>query len=173
MTTIEALNKLRTEEVEKNKKREVQKSVDDESLYEDKEEYKSDLDALIQNKGIKSTDNNPTTDIEFYETNGKCPVKDFIVDISDEKLKEKTVKNIYQLSVEGKNARPPLSKYIEDGIFELRSKQSSNIDRIFYFFVIGNKIVMTNGYIKKSQELDKKEFEKAKRYMNEYLRRKD
>ena len=151
----------------------IKESADDESLYEDKEEYKSDLDSIIQNKGIKSTDSNPTTDIEFYETNGKCSVKDFIVDISDEKLKEKTVKNIYQLSVEDKNARPPLSRYIEDGIFELRSKQSSNIDRIFYFFVIGNKIVMTNGYIKKSQELDKKEFEKAKRYMNEYLRRKD
>lgn len=79
--------------------------------------------------------------------------------------------NIAILAVEKNNSRSS-SKYISDGIFELRSKQSSNITRIFYFFVFGSSIILTNGYIKKDQKLAEKEFEKAKKYCNIYLRTK-
>ena len=63
----------------------------------------------------------------------------------------------------------PLSRHVEDGIFELRTKQGNNIDRIFYFFVFGNKIIMTNGYIKKQEKIDNTELKRAKKYMNDYL----
>ena len=84
-------------------------------------------------------------------------------------MKSKTLKNIASLSVLGKNARPPLSSYVEDGIFELRTEQGG-WTRIFYFFIFGNEIVMTNGYIKKQNKLDKTELAKAKRYRDEYLK---
>ena len=67
--------------------------------------------------------------------------------------------------------RKPYSEYLEDGIFELRTKQSSNITRILYFFVIGNKAVLTNGFTKKSQKTPKKEIELAKKYRKDYERR--
>ena len=127
------------------------------------------LSDIIKNKGIKAP--TPNTTIEFYEVNNKCPVEDFLESISNQKLKEKTLRNIYELSLLGRNARPPLSAHIRDGVFELRTKQSSNIDRIFYFFVFGNKIIMTNGYIKDKQKMDEEEFNRAKEYMNEYLNR--
>ena len=57
-----------------------------------------------------------------------------------------------ELSTVRKNVQHPLSKYVTDGIYELRTKQQSNIDRIFYFFVFGNKVILTNGYVKKSQK---------------------
>lgn len=76
-----------------------------------------------------------------------------------------------ELSIRVSSAKPLLSVYVDDGIFELRTKQASNIDRIFYFFVIGNKIVMTNGYIKKSQKLDEQEFERAKRHRDDYMKK--
>ena len=110
--------------------------------------------------------------IEFIEINSDCPMIDFINSIENEKLKTKTIKNIYKLADLRNKARPPLSEYIDDGIFELRTKFSSNITRAFYFFIWGDKIVMTNGYIKKSQKLDIKEFNKAKKLMNNYLKSK-
>lgn len=58
--------------------------------------------------------------------------------------------------------------YIDDGIYELRTKQGFDIDRIFYFFVVGDQIVLTNGYVKKSQNIDIGEFRKAKKYRNIY-----
>lgn len=132
----------------------------------------SELDSIITNKGIHLGSNNAvTTEVIFYEENGKCPVEEFLTDIFDKKLKSKTLRNIAELSIKGNNAKPPLSSYIDEGIFELRTKQSSNINRIFYFFIFGNKIILTNGYIKKSQKLDKQEFKRAKKYRDNYMKK--
>ena len=127
-----------------------------------------DLSDIIKNKGIKGTPT--TTEIEFYTHNGKCPVEEFLNSISNKKLKTKTLLNIAQLALQGKNARPPLSVYVDDGIYELRTKQGSDIDRVFYFFVVGYFIIMTNGYIMKSKKIDMAEFEKAKKYMKDYMK---
>lgn len=129
-----------------------------------------DLKDIIQNKGIKATVDIGTT-IEFYQDGNKCPVADFLQEITDQKLKVKTLRNIKQLAIQGSNATSPLIDYIEDGIYELRSIQNSNLTRIFYFFVVGNKAILTNGYIKKSQKMNSREFKKAKKYMSEYMKR--
>lgn len=120
-----------------------------------------DTDDIIKNKGIHPADLT-RTEIIFFEINNDCPVENFLNSISNQKLKEKTLNNIAKLSEEGYRAHPSLSKYVDDGIFELRTKYGSDIDRIFYFFIFGNKIILTNSYIKKSQKMDKEEFNKAK-----------
>ncbi|MDY3304250.1 MAG: type II toxin-antitoxin system RelE/ParE family toxin [Clostridia bacterium] len=51
---------------------------------------------------------------------------------------------------------------LEDGIFEIRTIMGSNIARVLYFFVIGRKIIMTNGFIKKTRKTPRQEFETAK-----------
>lgn len=71
----------------------------------------------------------------------------------------------------GNNLGLPYSKHIDDGIFELRSKQGSNIVRCFYFFVIGSIVVVTHGCLKKTQKTPKGEIEKAKKYRQDYLLR--
>ena len=57
----------------------------------------------------------------------------------------------------------PYSKHLEDGIFELRAQQGNNIARTLYFFRVGQRIVITNGFIKKTQKTPKKELELAKK----------
>lgn len=129
-----------------------------------------DREEIIKNKWISKANKTGivTNDIIFFEDNGKCPVKQFLEEIKNQKLKEKTVDNIFRLSMEGRGAREPLSKYVDDGIYELRTKHGSDIDRIFYFFVVGDQIVLTNGYVKKSQNIDLGEFRKAKKYRKIY-----
>ena len=132
----------------------------------------NDLTKIINNKGVHpNIDNYIKTEVIFYEQDNNCPVEDFLNSIIDNKLKSKTLRNILELAMEGNNAKPSLSKYVDDGIFELRTKQGSNIDRIFYFFIFGNKIIMTNGYIKKTQKLDEQEFKKAKKYRDNYMKK--
>ncbi len=63
------------------------------------------------------------------------------------------------------------SEHLVDGIFELRAKVGSNISRVLYFFVVGRKIIITNGFVKKTQKTPKNEIELAKKYRNEYLNR--
>jgi len=54
---------------------------------------------------------------------------------------------------------------------ELRISVSKEEARIFYFFTIGNRIILTHGFIKKTQKTPPKEIEKALAYKADYERR--
>ena len=60
---------------------------------------------------------------------------------------------------------------LEDGIFELRIQFSSDISRIFYFFYVDSKIIVTNGFIKKTQKTPQNELKKALKYKKDYERK--
>lgn len=62
------------------------------------------------------------------------------------------------LQEKGNLLREPYSKHLEDGIFEIRGKVGTDISRVLYFFFYDRKIILTNGFIKKSQKLPKKKF---------------
>lgn len=110
-------------------------------------------------------------EIIFYKKeDGKIPVKEFL-DSLESKMKAKVAKEIELLKIRGNDLREPHTKHIEDGIFELRIKQSSDISRILYFFTIGKKIILTNGFIKKTQKTPKNEISLAKKYRNDYFDR--
>lgn len=109
--------------------------------------------------------------VETYQLeNGKAPVEDFIRSL-DAKMKAKALAQIELLAEYGNELREPYSKHVGDGIFELRIKFSSDISRIFYFFVVDNKIILTNGFIKKTQKTPKAELELARKYKKDYERR--
>ncbi|MBQ5564448.1 MAG: type II toxin-antitoxin system RelE/ParE family toxin, partial [Clostridia bacterium] len=42
---------------------------------------------------------------------------------------------------------------------------------VLYFFVIGKKVILTNGFIKKTQKTPKREIDLAKKYRADYLER--
>ena len=79
----------------------------------------------------------------------------------------------YAKKKNGSKLREPTSKPLDDGIMELRAKVGSDISRVLYFFVVGNKAVLTNGFIKKTQKTPRAEIEIAKKYKNDYLSRKE
>ena len=68
--------------------------------------------------------------VNFYrDIDGSKPVGLFIR-MLDVKMKAKVVANLHLLEEYGNLAREPLSKELEDGIFELRSGEGNNIVRI-------------------------------------------
>lgn len=96
-------------------------------------------------------------DVDFYhKENGDCPVDDFLESL-DTKMRAKVLGAVALLEANGPQLREPYSKFIGDGIFEIRAKQSSNITRVLYFFYIGKRIVLTNGFIKKTQKTPSEE----------------
>ena len=96
-------------------------------------------------------------EIVFYKTsNNICPVKDFLLN-TDIKMRAKLSSLMEILEEYGNLLREPYSKYLRDGIFELRCQSGNNISRILYFFYCDNKIIMTNGFIKKTNKTPKKD----------------
>ena len=112
-------------------------------------------------------------DVDFYkEPNGNKPLASFIKSL-DIKMKVKVVANLHLLEEYGNLAREPLSKELEDGIFEMRTIEGNNIVRILYFFDKNKIIIATNGFVKKQQKTPKKEIRLAKSRRNDYYRRKE
>lgn len=106
--------------------------------------------------------------VEYYETeNGKIPVKEFI-DGLDDKMRARAAQDIERLRKWGNELRPPHSKYLRNDLFELRIQVASNISRIFYFFFDEKKIILTNGFIKKTQKTPPREIERALKYKSDY-----
>lgn len=110
-------------------------------------------------------------EIIFYETeDGKCPVQEFL-DSQENKMKAKLFKTIDLLETNGPKLREPYSGPLGDGIFELRVKQGSDITRVLYFFVVGGKAVLTNGFVKKTKKTPPGEKKLAKKYKDDFERR--
>ena len=109
--------------------------------------------------------------IEFYETvDGKIPVQEFLMGL-DIKMRTKLLMIMKVLQEKGNNLREPYSKHLDDGIYEIRGKIGTNISRVLYFFYYGGKIIITNGFVKKTQRTPKAEIELAKKYRKDYMER--
>lgn len=110
-------------------------------------------------------------EIKFYEDQtGRVPVKEFL-DGLDIKMRQKMLRSIQALQDMGISLRMPLSESLEDVIFELRAKSGTNISRVMYFFIIGNRAVLTHGFIKKTQKTPRRELQRAKDIRADYFRR--
>ncbi|MCL2054298.1 MAG: type II toxin-antitoxin system RelE/ParE family toxin [Oscillospiraceae bacterium] len=110
--------------------------------------------------------------VEFFEReDGVFPANDFIESL-DSKMKAKFYILVKLLKEYGNTLREPYSKHLEDGIFELRAKQGTDIARVLYFFIIGKKIILTNGFVKKTQKTPRAEINLAKKYKSEYILKK-
>jgi len=110
-------------------------------------------------------------EIVFYATKkGQEPVKEFL-DTLPMKQQVKIIRMLEMLQRNGPNLRRPYTAYIDDGIFELRAQLGNDIARVLFFFFIGQKIVLTNGFVKKTRELPAKEIVLAKKYRIDFLRR--
>lgn len=75
------------------------------------------------------------------------------------------------LELYGNHPKGDYSRFVSDGIFELRAQTKTDITRILYFFDINRQIVLTNGFVKKTQKTPTSELETAKRYRDDYLSR--
>lgn len=106
-------------------------------------------------------------EIIFYETvRGECPIEKFLNSL-DKKMRAKLVGMIEILEEKGNMLREPYSKSLGDGIFELRCKFGSDITRVLYFFIYERKIILTNGFVKKTRKTPIEQIQEAR------VRRKD
>jgi len=110
-------------------------------------------------------------EVQFYEKeNGERPAEEFMLSV-DDKMRAKLSGLVKVLAEKGNNLREPYSKYLEDGIFELRGMVGNDISRVLYFFYYEGKIILTNGFIKKTQKTPRKQIKLAKERRKDYIER--
>ena len=124
---------------------------------------------------VSGCDNIKMMNLIFYKkVDGTKPAGEFIKTLTTD-MKAKVMRDIDLLEKYGFDLGMPYVKKIRgkkyEKIYELRSKFSSSISRIFYFFETKSDIVLLSGYIKKNNKTDKRELNRAVEYMNDYLSR--
>lgn len=121
---------------------------------------------------VKSKELVKLFEVEYYEkSDGTYPAEEFILS-QDIKMQTKLFRLLELLELKGNELREPYSKSLSDGIFEIRAIQGNNITRVLYFFVVGKKIILTNGFVKKTQKAPDSEITLAKKYRADYELRK-
>ena len=108
----------------------------------------------------------------FYKTQeGRCPVKEFL-DSLDGKVARKIVW-VLNLLEDLDNIPSLYFKKLtgSDGIWECRIKYGSNIYRIFCFTLDNSNVVLTHGFIKKTQKTPASEIDIAEKYKSDFIRR--
>ena len=79
-------------------------------------------------------------EVNYYEdARGRRPVEEFI-DGAPAKTRAKVFGRLELLEEHGPALGMPFSRHLDDGIFELRTVQGSDITRAFHFFVAGGEI---------------------------------
>ena len=110
-------------------------------------------------------------EIEFFQTKaGHCPVIGFL-DSLPPKIKAKALRTMELLEEFGPSLPMPYARPMGDGLYELRIRVRNDTSRIFYFFCVDQRIIMTNGFIKKTETTPKGELEKALKYRAEFIER--
>jgi phage-related protein len=109
--------------------------------------------------------------VEYVELkNGKKPFEEFILSLPiDERAKVfETINYFVELKTRNLPIKENISKYLGDGIFELRTTTPNKIVRSVYFYQKGAKIVLTHGFVKKGDKAPRKEIERAKELRSLY-----
>lgn len=110
--------------------------------------------------------------IVFYRTaSGVSPVKEFLDSLSGKQAQK--VLWVLQLVEELPNVPKQYFKKLAgtEDIWEVRVQFGGGIVRLLGFFRDGNLIILTNGFIKKSQKTSLSEIALAERRKREYLSR--
>ena len=107
--------------------------------------------------------------VEFYrDARGRSPVLEFI-DRMQNIEQSCVLRYIKLLQKYGPLLRMPYARHIEGKLWELRADAT----RVFYFCALGDRFVLLHAYRKKSQEAPRKEIERALRYMQDYVSRRE
>lgn len=110
--------------------------------------------------------------VTFYKTiDGKCPIEDFLNSLPAKAAQKVTwVLNLLEdLDIVPSSYFKKLTG--SEGIWECRVQFGSNIYRIFCFFDDRSVVVLTHGFMKKSQKTPRSEIEKAEACRRDFLER--
>lgn len=107
----------------------------------------------------------------FYETvDRRKPAEEFI-DSLDQDTQDKFIIKQQLLQDFGPQLRHPHTDHLGEGIFELRFKGREGQIRVLFFFFYGKRIILTHGFIKKTQKTPRKEIGIAETRRKDFLAR--
>ena len=109
-------------------------------------------------------------EVLFYEeADGKCPPEEFLYGLAP-KVRGKIFRWLALLEREGPSLPRPYADVLRGKIRELRIGFGGLHYRLLYFFH-GKRVVVTNGFVKKTAAVPVEEIERSHRFMVDFQQR--
>ncbi len=109
-------------------------------------------------------------EVLFYvKADGECPMDGFL-DALPVKVRAKVAKWIELLEEEGPDLPRPYADLLRDKVRELRVKFGPVHYRLLYFFM-AKKIIITHGFVKRTERVPEAEIERALEAMRDLYQR--
>ena len=109
--------------------------------------------------------------VEYYrDSQGRQPARDFIHSLPDE-TQAKVYRTIKLLKAYGVLLKESYTKQIRGKIRELRITDNRGAVRILYFTVTGKRLILLNGFIKKTDKTPEREIETAEKRIKDFMER--
>ena len=110
--------------------------------------------------------------VKFYkDERKKKPTLEFLRMLQSKNIKLHDLTSASLVKVENSDYhKEPLIKKVdkEDKVWEIRTRASKVLSRIFFIFYAGQRIVTFNGYIKQDDKIDVGELSLAKRLVKQF-----
>lgn len=113
----------------------------------------------------------PDWSVEFYSTSDdNSPVLDWYESL-DDKAKAKLIWIFQLLETNGIEVGMPYIKPLGDKLYEVRADVNRNTFRVVYFLHTGRRFILLHGFQKKTQKTPEKELERARKYLEDFIKR--
>ncbi len=100
--------------------------------------------------------------IEFFNASVEAEIEEWPVGIS-----ASFIRITEQMVDTGPNLGLPYTRPFGDGLFEIRARGPEGIGRAFFCTLVGRRVVILHGFIKKSQATPDKELRIARKRLKE------
>ncbi len=105
----------------------------------------------------------------YLKQSGRVPLEEYLENLKDKRL-EAHIKALIDRLIEKECRLPwPFIKHIWEKIYELRLEHHNARSRIFYFIFEKGKIILLDGYTKKSQKIPHKVLSRIQNHYLDYL----
>jgi phage-related protein len=100
--------------------------------------------------------------LQFYNSKVQADIEAWPTGIS-----ASFVRIAEQMVVSGPNLGMPYTRPFGDGLFEIRAKGTEGIGRAFFCCIVGRRVIILHGFIKKTPTTPAKELEIARKRLKE------
>lgn len=106
----------------------------------------------------------------YLKSNGRAPLEEYFKKIGN-RVTVAAIKALIDRLIQSKCVLPPkFIKPVSGKIYELRLAHFTNQHRVFYFIIEKGKIILLDGYIKKTDKIPKRILERIEKYYFNYLK---
>ncbi len=105
----------------------------------------------------------------YLKSSGRAPLAEYLKGLKEKQAVSDIIFAIVRLREEKCQLPPPFIKHVWKKVYELRLQHQRSQYRIFYFIYLQGKVILLDGYTKKTNKIPRRILKRVQCYYFDYL----